>query len=101
MEIRHGTVRQVRTGPGPRGPLIIQVLHEAILPLDLVEGIGLSNVLNPPQEHVGIAPPPVQVRQYSYSISDYCTSYGTSRRYEYNQVDPSEAWDGGSGPRVM
>ena len=46
-----GTVRQVcTTGPGTKGPLV-QVLHEAILPLDLVEGIGLSNVpvLNPPQ----------------------------------------------------
>ena len=51
MEIRHGTVRQVCTGPGTKGPLV-QVLHEAILPLDLVEGIGLSNVLNPPQEQV-------------------------------------------------
>ena len=56
MEIRHGTVRQVCTGPGTKGPLV-QVLHEAILPLDLVEGIGLSNVLNPPQEQVCIAPP--------------------------------------------
>ena len=35
----------------------VQVLHEAILPLDFVEGIGLPNVLNPPQEHVRIAPP--------------------------------------------
>ena len=33
------------------------MLHEAILPLDFVEGIGLPNVLNPPQEHVRIAPP--------------------------------------------
>ena len=33
------------------------MLHEAILPLDSVEGIGLPNVLNPPQEHVRIAPP--------------------------------------------
>ena len=36
--------------PGTKGPLV-QVLHEAILPLDFVEGIGLPNVLNPPQEH--------------------------------------------------
>ena len=42
--------------PGTKGPLV-QVLHEAILPLDFVEGIGLPNVLNPPQEHVRIAPP--------------------------------------------
>ena len=33
------------------------MLHEAILPLDFVEGIGLPNVLNPPQEHIRIAPP--------------------------------------------
>ncbi len=56
MQIRHRAIRQVCTGPGAKCPLI-QVLHEAILPLDLVEGIGLPNVLNPPQEHVGISPP--------------------------------------------
>ena len=32
MEIRHsmhGTVREVCTGPGTKGPLAVQVLHEA------------------------------------------------------------------------
>ena len=36
----HRTRSQMPPDPGS------QVLHEAILPLDLVEGIGLPNVLN-------------------------------------------------------
>ena len=51
------------------------MLHEAILPLDFVEGIGLPNVLNPPQEHVRISPPrrhgdcTVLALQYSTGLS--------------------------------
>ena len=93
MEIRHGTVRQVRTGPGAKGPLV-QVLHEAIpvrvLPLGLVESTGLSDVLNPlqaGQEHVGISRSPSMTPWQSYYGND-ALWYASSGYHQHPVVIP-------------